>query len=270
MRRSSLTLLALALLLGSHAASANMASVSGMRAKLFKKHPLLAQHMMPPAPPAVSGAPGSALTPTAVPAQCLSVAEVATSAGMFGTLLAAAEAAGLAPVLSDRSLQATIFAPTDDAFLAALETLDLTAEELLAQPDLLGAVLKYHVVPGAAITSAQMSDSQKLPTLLAADLAAATNATATPSFGLKKGGSPEGEDGILTLSVSKVYGLKTREVSRRITVVGTLSSAEVVQADIQAGCPAVVHVIDAVLLPDLAAEEEDDSMWESLMKIWGA
>ncbi len=31
----------------------------------------------------------------------------------------------------------------------------------------------------------------------------------------------------------------------------TGSSAEVIAADIQAGCPAVVHVIDAVLIPAL-------------------
>ncbi|MGI9621485.1 MAG: fasciclin domain-containing protein, partial [Acidimicrobiales bacterium] len=42
----------------------------------------------------------------------------------------------------------TVFAPTEDAFAAALEALDLTAEELLADTETLTAVLTYHVVAG--------------------------------------------------------------------------------------------------------------------------
>ena len=64
--------------------------VSGLRAKLFHKQ-LFAQ----PPPTAVSGGPvptaAGALTPTAVPAECASVAEVATQAGNFTALLAAAQ-----------------------------------------------------------------------------------------------------------------------------------------------------------------------------------
>ena len=41
-------------------------------------------------------------------------------------------------------------------------------------------------------------------------------------------------------------------VSHRITVEGEESSAKVVAADINAGCPAVVHVVDGVLLPNLS------------------
>ncbi|KAL4422578.1 hypothetical protein ABPG75_008775 [Micractinium tetrahymenae] len=263
MRRSGLSLLLLALLLGS-ACAQDAAMVSGMRAKFLMKHPLLAKHMAPPT--AVSGAPGAAVTPTAVPAQCLSVAEVAQQAGSFSALLTAAQAAGLAPALADRSLQATVFAPTDEAFAAALQGLGLTAQQLLAQPALLAAVLKYHVVPGAPITSAQMGDAQKLPTLLAADLAAAAGASPSASWH-KKGDS---EDGVLTLDVKKVIDLKTGQHSKNITVVGSLSSAGIVTPDVQAGCPAVVHVVDAVLLPAIPPLTEDDtSMWAALMKIWG-
>jgi uncharacterized surface protein with fasciclin (FAS1) repeats len=50
------------------------------------------------------------------------------------------QAAGLAPALSDRSLQATVFAPTDAAFATALDTLDVTPAQLLPQPELLQAV----------------------------------------------------------------------------------------------------------------------------------
>ena len=50
--------------------------------------------------------------------------------------------------------------------------------------------------------------------------------------------------------------LKGGEVSSRITIQGSLSAGEVVAADIQAGCPTVIHAIDGVLLPALPAEED--------------
>ena len=76
---------------------------------------------------------------------------------------------------------------------------------------------------------------------------------------------------------AQVYGLHPKSASRRINVVGSLSSAEVVVPDVNAGCPAVVHVIDNVLLPDLAEEEaevevegqEASGMFGSLLKLWG-
>jgi hypothetical protein len=49
----------------------------------------------------------------------------------------------------------------------------------------------------------------------------------------------------------QVIGLKTGQTSQRLTVVGTGSSAEVIVPDVNAGCPAIIHVIDAVLLPAL-------------------
>ncbi|KAI3430298.1 hypothetical protein D9Q98_004894 [Chlorella vulgaris] len=176
-------------------------------------------------------------TPTTVPADCLSVAEVAQKAGTFTTLLAAAQAAGLSSALSDRSLKATVFAPSDEAFEAALADLGMTSAQLLVDTEMLQAILKYHVVPGDALTSADLRDEQKLPTLLAADLE----------------GAAEGEeDGVLTVQVQQVYSLAGR--SSRVKVDGSLSSAVVVMPDVNAGCPAVVHVIDNVLLPDVADE----------------
>jgi len=71
--------------------------------------------------------------------------ETAASAKQFGTLLAAAKAAGLADVLANGG-PFTVFAPTDEAFAALGDTVD----ELL-QPENkaeLANILKYHVVPG--------------------------------------------------------------------------------------------------------------------------
>ena len=56
-----------------------------------------------------------------------------------------------AETLSDPTLVATVFAPSDDAFTAYLTANNLTAEQLLAAPTL-GSVLKFHVVPGVAAT----------------------------------------------------------------------------------------------------------------------
>jgi transforming growth factor-beta-induced protein len=72
--------------------------------------------------------------------------EVATAAKSFGTLLAAAKAAGMVEALSgDEPL--TVFAPTDEAFakLPAGTVANLLKPE---NKDQLKAILAYHVVPG--------------------------------------------------------------------------------------------------------------------------
>jgi uncharacterized surface protein with fasciclin (FAS1) repeats len=94
----------------------------------------------------------------------MNLVEVATEAGSFTTLLAAAEAAGLVDTLTGEG-PFTVFAPTDEAF-AALEPGTLDA--LLADPEALADILLYHVVPGKVMaadvvglesaTSAQGSD----------------------------------------------------------------------------------------------------------------
>ncbi|MFP3855072.1 MAG: fasciclin domain-containing protein, partial [Anaerolineales bacterium] len=75
------------------------------------------------------------------------VVDIAASNEDFSTLVAAVEAAGLAETLSSEG-PFTVFAPTNAAFEAALADLGLTAEELLADTELLTQVLTYHVVPG--------------------------------------------------------------------------------------------------------------------------
>jgi transforming growth factor-beta-induced protein len=73
------------------------------------------------------------------------IVDVAVEAGDFTTLVAAVEAAGLVETLSGEG-PFTVFAPTDEAFAAALEELGLTAEELLADTEALTSILTYHVV----------------------------------------------------------------------------------------------------------------------------
>merc|ERR1711966_311973 len=86
---------------------------------------------------------------TAVSAKAKDIVDTAISAGQFGTLVAAVQAAGLVDVLKGTG-PFTVFAPTDEAF-AALP--DGTVENLLKpeNKDQLAAILTYHVVPGTVM-----------------------------------------------------------------------------------------------------------------------
>lgn len=79
------------------------------------------------------------------------LAEVAENAGSFGTLIAAAKAAGLVPVLTGEEAY-TVLAPTDEAFqaLGQRTITDLLKPENKAK---LAAILKYHVIPGRVYAS---------------------------------------------------------------------------------------------------------------------
>lgn len=87
----------------------------------------------------------AAATLLATSASASNIVETAAEAGSFTTLLAAAEAAGLADALATTD-NITVFAPTDDAFAALPEG---TVESLLLEEnrDQLIAILTYHVLP---------------------------------------------------------------------------------------------------------------------------
>ncbi|MFZ0015512.1 MAG: fasciclin domain-containing protein [Acidimicrobiia bacterium] len=154
-----------------------------------------------------------AMTETTEAMAADSVYDVAAGNEDFSTLVAAVDAAGLESALSDPDATLTVFAPTNEAFAAALEALGLTAEELLADTETLTAILTYHVL-GDTVTSS--------------DLAAAGTEEITVT-------TLSGED--LTVVVGDD---------------GTVSFADqtatVATADIEAS-NGVIHVIDAVLLP---------------------
>ena len=138
--------------------------------------------------------------------------EVAISNENFSTLVAAVLEAELAETLSGEG-PFTVFAPTNDAFAAALEALGITAEDLLASPDL-GGILTYHVVAGK---------------LMAADVISAIEA------------------GYGTALVETVNGasITVEVVDGNVIIDG---AATVISTDLEAG-NGVVHVIDAVILP---------------------
>ncbi|NJD10747.1 MAG: fasciclin domain-containing protein [Gemmatimonadetes bacterium] len=77
------------------------------------------------------------------------IVTVATEAGSFKTLLAAAEAAGLVGTLKGAG-PLTVFAPTDEAFAKLPAG---TVEALLQDREKLAAILSYHVVPGKVLSA---------------------------------------------------------------------------------------------------------------------
>ena len=78
------------------------------------------------------------------------IAENATADPQFSTLVAALTAADLVgPFDACNDAPLTVFAPTNVAFEAAFEALGVTAEEVLADKELLTSILTYHVVEGA-------------------------------------------------------------------------------------------------------------------------
>jgi len=73
------------------------------------------------------------------------ILETAAGAGVFTTLLAAVDAAGLRAALESPG-PFTVFAPVDDAFAALPPG---TVQTLVDNPPQLARILKYHVLSGA-------------------------------------------------------------------------------------------------------------------------
>lgn len=136
----------------------------------------------------------------------------------FTVLLAAVQAAdpGFIEALSNPDGLYTVFAPTDAAFGALLEALDTSPEELLANTDLLNTVLAYHVVPAVFYAEDVV------------ELDGALLGTVLPGAALAISVTDEG-----------VF----------------VNDSAIVAVDVEAA-NGVVHVIDAVLVPEMGEEEE--------------
>jgi transforming growth factor-beta-induced protein len=78
--------------------------------------------------------------------------------GNFGILAEALTKAGLVGALQGAG-PFTVFAPTDDAFAAALTALNISKAALLNRADL-GYILRYHVLSGAKVMAADLTASQ--------------------------------------------------------------------------------------------------------------
>ena len=75
------------------------------------------------------------------------IAAVASGNADFSTLVAALDAAGLVETFNGKK-HYTVFAPTNAAFERALGDLGISAEQLLADTELLTSILLYHVTNG--------------------------------------------------------------------------------------------------------------------------
>lgn len=120
---------------------------------------------------ATTAAPASTDAPAVTEAPAAgTIVDVAVAAGDFSTLVAAVDAAGLTETLSGPG-PFTVFAPTDEAFAAALESLGLTADELLADTATLTSILTYHVIAGEVPASQVVTmDGQTAATVNGADV----------------------------------------------------------------------------------------------------
>lgn len=123
-----------------------------------------------------------AQTPTP---EAKTIVDVAVENGSFTTLVAALQATGLDATLDDENATFTVFAPTDDAFALLGET---TINALLADPDTLSSILKYHVIGtrvdstsavASAGTTVQTVNGQKIALSLAGDSLLVNTSTVT-------------------------------------------------------------------------------------------
>lgn len=124
------------------------------------------------------------------------------------------QAAGFVDALANPDFNGTVFAPTNAAFEAAIEDLDVTAEALLSEEyrGLLGKILAYHVSP-EYLPSSALESGQSIPTLL--------KDAAPPTVDIN-------DEGVFILSANVPAQVLTPDI---VTTNG------------------VVHIIDAVLLP---------------------
>ena len=95
------------------------------------------------------------------------VVDIIVESEVHTLLELAVGAAGLVEALSGEG-PFTVFAPTDDAIVALTEALEITADELLALPNL-GAILQYHVAAVEAYSD-DLTDGQTVTTLEGSDV----------------------------------------------------------------------------------------------------
>ena len=112
------------------------------------------------------------LLPTDAPEPTNTVVDIVVNSPVHNVLEAAVLQADLASALSGEG-PFTVFAPTDDAFLALAGALGATAEDLLALPEL-ADILLYHVVGGTALSS-DLADGQTIATLNGAEVTVTIN-----------------------------------------------------------------------------------------------
>jgi uncharacterized surface protein with fasciclin (FAS1) repeats len=164
--------------------------------------------------------------PIVLPMDDNNIVEAAQATSSLSSLVAALSKADestnndLIATLSNETATFTVLAPTNDAFTSLLERLDgfdsLDDFNDGQKQDLLAAILSYHVVAGAAVTSNQLTEGQSITTV-------------------------QGENLTVSLEVGVTF----------IDAAG--EAAAVTTADVST-VNGVVHLIDKVLLPQAAID----------------
>jgi uncharacterized surface protein with fasciclin (FAS1) repeats len=159
-----------------------------------------------------------------VPPGILDIVDTAINAGSFSTLVTALQATGLDAALRTPG-PFTVFAPTDAAFDALEAANPGLLADLLANPDELANILKYHVVAGK-LMSGDVLAQKCLLTLQGNFLTVAT------------------DDGVM------------------------IDGAAIIALDIEAS-NGVIHVIDAVLIPDKPGIHPVEAKGWAMVYRWG-
>ncbi|GAX75919.1 hypothetical protein CEUSTIGMA_g3362.t1 [Chlamydomonas eustigma] len=144
------------------------------------------------------------------------IATVAEGLGLT-ILVSALHAAGgtLLLAATNSTSAVTVFAPTDVAFLQAINDLNTNSSALLANKPLLTSILSFHIVPGLVPSTAATREGATFPTLLSGQ----------------------------TLVFSKKGIFK-----KSYEVTGYKTTAKLLMKDVPAG-GSLLHVIDRVLIP---------------------
>lgn len=176
---------------------------------------------------------GVMITAVLVMAQDDTIADMVTTSAEaeedaeFTILLAAVlTSERLTEALNDPESELTVFAPTDEAFQNFFELAEIDVEELLAQPDIVEAILLYHVVEGAVDAESVIElDGEDVPTLLG-DFATVTVEISE-------------DDAVIIVDATDLSDIGLLDADMNPTVI---------EADIEA-INGFIHVIDEVLLP---------------------
>ncbi|MEX1164899.1 MAG: fasciclin domain-containing protein [Nitriliruptor sp.] len=142
------------------------------------------------------------------------VATAASNNPLLSTLVSLVDQAGLVDTLNGLEA-ATVFAPTNDAFDALQESDPELFDTVANDPDLLATVLTYHVVGGEELNAQDLLDAGSATTVAEQDVTVV-------------------EGGVEGIQVEAAGG-NTADV-----ICGNVETAN-----------ATVHLIDAVLLPDV-------------------
>ena len=140
---------------------------------------------------------GGSDDPAPIPNTSKTLVEIAQGDPKFSILVEAVVKADLATTLSGAG-PFTVFAPTNDAFVAALAELKLTKDQLLESPDL-AKILKYHVLP-SKVLKVGIPFGAAVPTVQGDTLTIDTTATITDQYGRKSkiiATDIEGKNGVI-------------------------------------------------------------------------